>query len=88
MVKPTLDAFEDWTGDRPDGCPFAVFSDEYVARVIALWPAWKERQLAIVCPRPSHREIEGVMHYDRVSAAVEVRQLEEGRKNPEAQHAR
>jgi hypothetical protein len=70
-------AVEDWTGDRSNTCPWRALFDEYVARVLAMHQAWKEHQLLTAFPRPSYREMQGVMHYDRTLAKIEARQLKE-----------
>ncbi len=67
-----LAAVEDWTGDRPDSCPWRPFvGDEFVYRVQSMWRAWSKGQFAVAFPAPSFREMQGVMHFDLVLDRVE-----------------
>jgi len=69
-------AVEAWAGDRPPSCPWRVFWDPFVARVMTAWRWYEKGQLALRIPRPSHRLLEGVQHYDRALELVGARVME------------
>jgi hypothetical protein len=70
MVKPILDVVESWTGVKITGCPWRAFFDPFVARVIQLSGAYEHGHLAWAAPNASHRLVEGVEYYHRVSASI------------------
>lgn len=79
MVKPYLDACESWTGDRPRTCMWRALWDEFVGRVVSLHRHCENGTLSWFAPDPSHREVQGLAHYEQVFARVELHADEERR---------
>ena len=87
MTDGVLNAIEDWTGFRPASCPWFAFHDEFVQRCIQVEQAYEHGGLQWVAPNPSHKLVQGVTFYHRVSKRVEFKQWEEDRKNEERNRA-
>lgn len=66
MTDGILSTVEQWTGDRPASCPWAAFFDPFVHRVLTAHRAFESGNLAWAQPNPSHRLVQGVLHYDGV----------------------
>lgn len=76
-----LEAIELWTGDRPLTCPRRALSDPLVMRVMHAYQAFKRGAFASAEPDPSHRLMEGVLHFDRMLKTVEYEQFKEEQAN-------
>lgn len=90
MTDVIHDAIEKMTGYRPNGCPWAVFVDPFVHRVLEAYQHREHGNLAWASPRPSHRLVQGVGFYGRALDGMQARQLDEQRMAREeaAKHGR
>ncbi len=66
MTDGILSTVKEWTGDMPAACPWRPFFDPFVTRVLTAHRAFESGNLAWTHPDPSHRLVEGVLHYDAV----------------------
>ncbi len=75
------------TGDKFDGCPWRAMSDPYVIDILTLHNLHERGVLALACPKPSHRQIEGLVHLKRVLERIDAanhdrEERERKRQNP------
>lgn len=77
MTDGILATVKGWTGEPPAaGCPWYAFHDPFVGRVLAAHSFFDKGQLATYAPSASHRLIEGVAFYHRVSEKAYASRLE------------
>lgn len=81
MASAVLSGIESWTGDRPETCPWRALSDPLVQWVVSAYSAFKRGVFASYAPEPTHRQMEGVIYYDRALDAVEYHQFKEEQAN-------
>lgn len=70
MTNGVLAAVKDATGDTLTTCPWSVFSDPLIGRVLNAMPSWRAGNFAVTHPQPSQRFTDAVMHYDSADNRV------------------
>ena len=78
MVESVHSVCEQWTGQRPTGCPWAAFRDPFTVSVLR---AVASEELAWSQPDPSHRMVEAVTFYKQRRGTVEAKRREQEREN-------
>lgn len=81
-----LSGVERAAGDRPDGCPWRVFRDPFVAEVLGAHRWWKAQQLSTRWPDPPLALLRGLEVYDAALNAVQVYDLRKERERREAEN--
>ncbi len=78
MTDGILSVATEWTGTNIAGigCPWRVFFDPFVQRVLDAYRFYDKGQLGTHAPNISHRVIEGVAHYARTANAIEWKRME------------
>lgn len=87
MTDGILSAIADWTGETPSSCPWRAYFDPFVNRVADAFGAFEDGNLAVALPDPSHRLVQGVMFYRRVTNRIVSEQLDHDRKERERARA-
>lgn len=59
----TLAAVQDFTGSDYPMCPWRATSFPIVRRVLAAYPYYRERQLLVAVPQPSHKLVTAIGLY-------------------------
>ncbi len=83
LADPGTLALEAATGDVAIGCPWKAMSDPYVLDILTLHNLHERGVLALACPKPSHRQIEGIVHLKRVLDRIDAAKAEHERKQRE-----
>lgn len=88
-VLGELGAIEALTGERPDGCPWAVFHDPQVQQVLRAYDYFERHQAAEYWGRnPPWWLVEGVRYYDAALRRVRADAREQARKQRAARGRR
>ena len=72
-IQNTVEA---WTGARPLTCPWRVFFEPFVQRVIRAFRAFDKGQTSLAEPNPSARVAAGVLHYAAALESCEMKRME------------
>lgn len=83
MADVVHNAIESMTGHRPTGCPWAVFADPFVQRVLVAYDNREDGNLLWAEPDPSNRLVEGVNFYGRKLSSIQAQQFAQERKERE-----
>lgn len=84
MTDGILNVVEEWTGVRCHGCPWRALQDPYVAQIFDLYHADEKGSLALYCPDPTEREIQGLVFLRSVLNRIDNQKLELERKRRES----
>lgn len=77
MVENIHSTIENWTGQRPIGCPWSAFRDPFVQSVLR---ALASDELIWSEPDPSNRMVEAISFYKRVAGTISNKRREQERE--------